>query len=186
MKSEAVNTQEKKGDDGIAQILDDIRDVISNSSPNTDVLELTEKVTSSTAEAKNELPPINKVEITQSAQEIQAPSTTTEPKSEIKVEDILSNLDLMPKPESSKPITSGEFKPFSEEPNLLSQTVIEQSKKALQEVLRQHDGGLHKSGIFLEDMVIEILKPQLAEWLNKNLPDIVTSIVQKEIKKIIP
>lgn len=38
----------------------------------------------------------------------------------------------------------------------------------------------------LENLVIEALKPQLTNWLNANLPDIVRNIVEKEIKKLVP
>ena len=38
----------------------------------------------------------------------------------------------------------------------------------------------------LESIVVEALKPQLSAWLNANLPQIVQSIVEKEIKKLVP
>ncbi len=43
-----------------------------------------------------------------------------------------------------------------------------------------------RSGITLEDLVIELLRPELSNWMNKNLPDIVQSVVEKEVKKLIP
>lgn len=36
----------------------------------------------------------------------------------------------------------------------------------------------------LEDMVTELMKPMLKEWLDKNLPNIVDNLVQKEIERI--
>lgn len=38
----------------------------------------------------------------------------------------------------------------------------------------------------IEELVKEVLKPELKKWLNKNLPIIVRELVEKEIKKIIP
>ena len=38
----------------------------------------------------------------------------------------------------------------------------------------------------IEELVKEALKPELKNWLNKNLPIIVRQLVEKEIKKIIP
>lgn len=38
----------------------------------------------------------------------------------------------------------------------------------------------------LEELVIEMIKPELKEWLNDNLPTLVKSLVEKEIKKLIP
>lgn len=43
-----------------------------------------------------------------------------------------------------------------------------------------------RSGTTLEDLVIELLKPELSEWLNRNLPTIVKNVVEKEVKKLIP
>jgi uncharacterized protein len=41
-----------------------------------------------------------------------------------------------------------------------------------------------RSGVTLEDIVVEMLKPELKTWLNNNLPQIVERLVQAEIKKI--
>jgi hypothetical protein len=38
----------------------------------------------------------------------------------------------------------------------------------------------------IEELVKEVLKPELKKWLNKNLPVIVRELMEKEIKKIIP
>ncbi|CAK8163588.1 conserved hypothetical protein [Candidatus Xenohaliotis californiensis] len=43
---------------------------------------------------------------------------------------------------------------------------------------------IHK-GTTIEDLVIEAIKPYLANWINDNLPDLVKNIVEKEIKKLI-
>jgi hypothetical protein len=36
----------------------------------------------------------------------------------------------------------------------------------------------------LEDMVIELMRPLLKEWLDQNLPAVVDRLVQKEIERI--
>ncbi|MDD9335213.1 MAG: DUF2497 domain-containing protein [Rickettsiaceae bacterium] len=38
----------------------------------------------------------------------------------------------------------------------------------------------------LEDIIIEMLRPQLSQWLNTNLPLLVKQLVEKEIQKLIP
>lgn len=38
----------------------------------------------------------------------------------------------------------------------------------------------------IEDLVRELLKPALSQWLNDNLPSIVKTIVENEIKTLIP
>lgn len=43
-----------------------------------------------------------------------------------------------------------------------------------------------RSGTTVEDVVIELLKPHLSQWLDQNLPGIVKNAVEKEVKKLIP
>ncbi len=43
-----------------------------------------------------------------------------------------------------------------------------------------------KKSLTLEEIVIEMLRPQLKKWLNDNLPSIVQQLVEKEIKRLIP
>lgn len=38
----------------------------------------------------------------------------------------------------------------------------------------------------IEELVKDILRPELKKWLNDNLPVIIKQLVNKEIKKIIP
>ncbi len=38
----------------------------------------------------------------------------------------------------------------------------------------------------IEELAIELLKPQLKEWLDNNLPALVKQIVEKEIQRLIP
>ena len=41
------------------------------------------------------------------------------------------------------------------------------------------------SGANIEDFMMKMMKPMLKEWLDSNLPKIVKSVVQKEIKKLV-
>ena len=43
-----------------------------------------------------------------------------------------------------------------------------------------------RSGITVEQLVIDLIKPQLSKWLDDHLPNIVKDVVEKEIKKLIP
>lgn len=43
-----------------------------------------------------------------------------------------------------------------------------------------------RDGVTLEGLVIDTMKPMLAEWLNANLPTIVKDLVEKEIRKLVP
>ncbi len=60
-------------------------------------------------------------------------------------------------------------------------------KELVNSVHDKHIDSPHtRGGTSLEDLVIEAMKPFLAEWLNKNLPVIVRKIVEKEVKRLIP
>ncbi len=79
---------------------------------------------------------------------------------------------------------------------LLNAEVAQASSSAMQELKKlnqtqteikqpQVTGSISfRSGITVEDLVVEMLKPELKEWLNNNLPQIVEKLVQAEIKKI--
>ncbi|WP_425360737.1 MULTISPECIES: DUF2497 domain-containing protein [unclassified Candidatus Tisiphia] len=38
----------------------------------------------------------------------------------------------------------------------------------------------------LEELVVEMIRPQLRQWLDKNLPLLVKQVVEKEIQKLLP
>ena len=48
------------------------------------------------------------------------------------------------------------------------------------------DSPAFRSGATVEDLVVESMKPMLAEWLNENLPTLVEEIVAREIRKLVP
>jgi cell pole-organizing protein PopZ len=75
--------------------------------------------------------------------------------------------------------------------NYIADSVAEESKALFKSIadssykeLKRNLGFRH--GSTLEDLVIELLKPELSEWLNKNLPTIVKEAVEREIKKLVP
>lgn len=74
---------------------------------------------------------------------------------------------------------------------LISEATAKASTKALEHLMRKvpkpHvDGPSFRSGETLEALVIEAMKPDLSAWLDKNLPALVTQLVEKEIKKLLP
>jgi cell pole-organizing protein PopZ len=74
---------------------------------------------------------------------------------------------------------------------LIDNKVAQESREALKHFIRlaernEIDSLPLKNGNTVEDIIIDLLKPQLSDWLNKNLPGIVNNIVQREIKKLIP
>lgn len=71
----------------------------------------------------------------------------------------------------------------------VSAPVAEASTAALTElaraVARERMVGVGTRGITLEDMVRDIMKPILKEWLDKNLPYMIERIVRKEIERMV-
>jgi len=71
----------------------------------------------------------------------------------------------------------------------VSSPVAEASTAALSElaraVARERMVGLGARGMTLEDLVRDIMKPILKEWLDQNLPYMIERIVRKEIERMV-
>lgn len=86
--------------------------------------------------------------------------------------------------------TEGES-PKKRNHRLISEATAKASTKALEtlvhKVPKPHlDGPAFRSGITLEELVIEAMTPELSAWLDKNLATLVSHLVEKEIKKLLP
>lgn len=75
------------------------------------------------------------------------------------------------------------------EESLLSPPVQAASTTALAELARavaqDRNLGVGNAGITLEELVREILKPLIKDWLDQNLPYMIERIVKKEIEKMV-
>jgi cell pole-organizing protein PopZ len=74
---------------------------------------------------------------------------------------------------------------------LLSPESAQETAQSLRTLMKSvakpaSDGLAFRGGTTVEDLVTELMKPYLKEWLDKNLPTIVKQIVEKEIHKLIP
>jgi hypothetical protein len=102
------------------------------------------------------------------------------------VEDVLKNIDDF----IGVPATPVEDAPSFDIDTLLSPAAAEATSQALknlkrpQSVLSPIDSTAFRSGVTVEDLVIESLKPMLKNWLDENLPTIVERIVEREIRKL--
>jgi uncharacterized protein len=78
---------------------------------------------------------------------------------------------------------------LDDDEDLVSPPASGRSTSALSElaraVARERAIALGNGGITLEDMVREILKPILSDWLDQNLPYMIERIVKKEIEKMV-
>ena len=77
--------------------------------------------------------------------------------------------------------------------NLISQKTAEESKKTIRSLLDKLDKPVTteitnsaNAGLLVEDLVKELLRPYISEWLDRNLHEIVKDIIEKEVKKLIP
>ncbi|MDB2414976.1 DUF2497 domain-containing protein [Rickettsiales bacterium] len=89
----------------------------------------------------------------------------------------------------SAPETEGEKKARMD--RLLTEKTETESSSSLKDFMNKipkvhlDSPGL-RSGNSLEDLVIEALRPMLAEWLNENLATIVKQLVEREIRHLVP
>lgn len=76
----------------------------------------------------------------------------------------------------------------SEEKNLLSEGMFDETSEIIKSFSAKVNSDdfdqRKKSSGALEDLVIDILRPEISSWLNNNLPAIVRQIVEKEIKRL--
>jgi cell pole-organizing protein PopZ len=190
MTKESAQLAEKQ-EQGIDQILSDIKDVITNTAPTSsdEVLELTEVIQE--VKAANESKPTPQPEPNSNTM------PTTQPVSA--ANDILATIDSAIASKSAEPAPFQNFsQPAQLKPanngtveNLLDEAVAATSRQTLKNFMKMTEKTdieslKLRSGGTVEDIIIELIKPQISEWLNKNLPALVSSVVEKEIKKLVP
>jgi hypothetical protein len=121
------------------------------------------------------------------------------PKTEKAAEDdVLSTIDAhfaSPAPKQEKGRANGGDDILASIDSLLEATTVKASADAMQSLKSYGSvapaqssfapsGVQFRSGTTVEDLVLEALKPELKNWLNANLPQMVERLVSKEIKKI--
>lgn len=74
--------------------------------------------------------------------------------------------------------------------SLLSEGAMTESTRAMQDLVdhipKSSSGLAFRSGITMEQLVVEALRPELATWLDEHLPALVKQLVEKEIQRIVP
>jgi len=92
-------------------------------------------------------------------------------------------------------IISGIKSTDNQKNNMISGKVVEEATNSINKLIEQvapkksePANNLPKTdgSKTIEDLVIEMLRPGLEQWLNANLPAIVERVVSEEIKKIVP
>lgn len=176
------------------ETLDDIKKAISSKDYEPEILELTEVIGYGEESSDNEIVTkanSNPLVLENTIEEKTAKTNHyNDAKNEAPIKQPSEENDARflhsnPAHESTSPIHPDKLN------NLINQEVADQSQQILKSLLKQtnkHPTYNMKlsSDITLENIVIEILKPILSDWLNRNLPDIVQKVVEKEIRKLIP
>jgi cell pole-organizing protein PopZ len=104
-----------------------------------------------------------------------------------KEDDILELTDMVDSPDENVPFDLNEE---IEEENLISGKLASETSSALKQFAEKAKSAVKeykKSKIpTLDELVIDILRPQLKQWLDDNLPSLVKELVEKEIKNLVP
>ncbi len=87
-----------------------------------------------------------------------------------------------PVPSFSTPEPTTDFDDFAEDEALVSQPAAETASSAFGQLARTVS--MPTDGRSLEDVVRELLRPLLKDWLDRNLPAIVETAVQAEVERI--
>lgn len=114
-----------------------------------------------------------------------------EPKDEVLelTEDMFVDDEPIPEPEPEPPPFVSEIEDDPVDERLISATTEVAAGGLLAElasaVARERTIGLGHGGVTLEDMVREILRQLLKDWLDENLPYMTERLVQKEIERLV-
>jgi cell pole-organizing protein PopZ len=169
------------------EILESIRDIISGADTGEEVLELTD-IIEEAPQPKAAAQPEEKdkdilSEIDALLADEKPASATTEGALDIE----FASINIAPKEEFKMP----EFEanePLVSEPSAAAakdafQNLLNAAAEKKRSSIEPHP---FRNGDTVEDIVAEMLKPLLKEWLDSNLPKMVQNLVEKEIKKLVP
>ncbi len=71
--------------------------------------------------------------------------------------------------------------------SLLSKQTIEKTSNSIKKLMNNFDNKKPSTNaVTVEQMLMSMLRPQLEEWLNANLPALVEKVIREEISKIVP
>jgi cell pole-organizing protein PopZ len=105
-------------------------------------------------------------------------------------EDVLELTEIMGAEDKEEEINEDEDSFNSNEESLISSKFASETSDILKNfahtVKDQDFETSSSSKNALEELIIEILKPELRRWLNENLPSLVKQLVEREIKKLMP
>ena len=203
----------KDNDQSMEDILQSIKRIIADEGeptpamPGSDVLELTELLAEDAAPpampepaaAPTPAPAPEKPRTAQddidalfaSAPAEPEPAAAPEPEPEPEPEPVIAAPAPAPEPVAPAPVPAPAPAPQARGGDqLISDSTLAASVAALGALTnrQEHHHGLDspvfRSGSTVEDLVIEALKPMLKDWLDGNLPALVRSLVEREIRRV--
>ena len=176
----------KEQDQSMEEILQSIKRIIAEESEpapsGSDVLELTELLSDDDASKLVDNSQSNPVG-TMSIEEIMA--TPVEAPTTAPIE--------APAPKPAPTMAPIEAQPaLRDDGTLVSDSTIDKSAAAMDALRRMPysmtpipPSGLHfRSGITIEDLVLEAMRPMLKSWLDEYLPGMVERLVEKEVRRV--
>ncbi len=105
-----------------------------------------------------------------------------------KEDDVLELIDMVDSDDEKTPLDLSDV--VAEEENLISSKSASEASSILKQFSEKAKSAVKeykKPKIpTLDELVIDILRPQLKQWLDENLPLLVKELVEKEIKNLIP
>jgi hypothetical protein len=187
-------SDDNQSNPSMEQILQTIRSVVSGEMSKDDnqkadeILELTEVVKPGNAGSKVDSTVDDTIDLLSNidniiTQEQKAASSTPEeePREFVPLQTAISEPQEVQQPTDLKLKAAA----------LISQKAASDSTEALKLLVKKAskplaDGPAFRSGITIEELVVEMIKPHLSEWLDQNLPNIVKHVVEKEVQKLVP
>lgn len=180
---QSSNAAQTGADSSIDSILNDIKSVMSAPSQDEDVLVLTNEVESAPGSNEN-------------AQEDPAFQPGFNP-ADFGIQegaDILEEIDASFQPANTQVEENNE--PLVDIKTAVQQQVREEildsnTKDTVHDLIthfykakKESKHSDFRSGATIEDLVLEVLKPELKAWMERNIVDLVQKVIEKEIRKI--
>jgi uncharacterized protein len=180
-----------ESEQSIDEIMNNIKEVITNTSANDEVLVLTEKVEAQNSEVVDQDELARQMErdllAQQSSDALQA---QVEANAEIPAnDDILAQLDentVAPQTDGGSDMTQVVEQLVRDDVASSAKSMISDLMTASGKTMPHSIPSVGDTSHTIEQLVMALLKPELKNWLDKNLEPIVREIIQKEIQRIVP
>jgi uncharacterized protein len=180
-----------ESEQSIDEIMNNIKEVITNTSANDDVLVLTEKVEAQSSEVVDQDELARQMEQDLLAQQASDNSQAKVQENEESAanDDILAQLDEKTVAQQ----TDGGADMTQVVEQLVRDDVASSAKSMISDLMTASGKTMSQSipsggdtSHTIEQLVMALLKPELKNWLDQNLEPIVREIIQKEIQRIVP